>query len=143
MENGKNFLKSYPGNLVFFTAAVMGNTSSAPTLPTDGTFTDAAAGLFPTRLNSVDRTTAGAPTHVGTGIITITYRHVLKNVVPLSCQIVSDGASPTTALYGIISKVTPGTRTVTVRIYTPAGTLTDPGTSDLVIVNLVGFDTTG
>lgn len=140
MENGTDFLKSYPGRQVDFVVAVMGNTTSAPTIPTDGTFTAAAAGLFPAAWNSVDRTTAGAPTHTSTGIITVTYKHLLKNVIPYAAVVLSDGASPTAALKAVVTKIVPATRVITVNIYTPSGTLTDPGTSDLVVILCRGRD---
>lgn len=142
MERGKNPAFAVVPQKVDFFVAVMGNTTSAPTIPADGTMTAAAAGLFPTAANGVSTVTAEAPTRTSAGIFTVTYQHQLVHVVGGSACVLSDGAAPTTALYAIITKIVPATRVVTFRVYTPNGTLTDPGTSDLVVLMLHGIDST-
>ena len=141
MNRGANPAKAIPHSVVFFDVAVLGNTSSAPTIPADGPVS-AAVSTFPLGANGVDKTTAGAPTHTSTGIVTVTYSHLLASVVPVGVTVMSGGGSPTTALYAIISSIVPATRVVTLRIYTPAGTLTDPGVNDLIVISLKGYDTT-
>ena len=140
MENGKYLKKSYPGRMVDFVVAVLGGgVGAAPTIPTNGTFT-AANATFPTSINSVSRVTADAPAYVSTGLYTVVYKHALVNVWPICAVVLSAGASPTAALKAVVTKVVPSTRTITVKVYTPSGTLTDLGTSDLLVINVTGVD---
>lgn len=140
MNRGKNPAFAIPHSSVFFEVAVLGNTSSAPTIPTDGPLS-AAVSTFPVAANGVSRVASEAPTHTSTGIVTVTYAHQLVNVIPVGCEIVAAGVSPTTALYAIISSIVPATRVITLRIYTPAGSLTDPGVNDMIVISLKGYDT--
>jgi hypothetical protein len=138
MDNGTDLKKCYPGRQVDFTVAVLGNTTSAPTIPADGTFT-AATSTFPNELNSVDRTTAGAPTRTGTGVYTVTYKHLLKNVIPSGPPaVLAAGGSPTSALDAIITSIVPATRVVTIKVFAPNGTATDLGVNDILIICLTG-----
>lgn len=140
MENGKFLKKSYPGRMVDFVVAVLGGGAATnPTIPTNGTFT-AAASTFPTAINSVSRVTADAPAHVSTGLYTVVYKHALVNAWPNGAVVLSAGASPTAALQAIVTKVVPATRTITVKVYGPTGTLTDLGTSDMLIIDVTGVD---
>lgn len=140
MENGKFEKKSYPGRMVDFVVAVRGGgAATSPTIPANGTFT-AAAATFPTSINSVSRVTADAPAYVSTGLYTVVYKHALVNAWPNGAVVLSAGSSPTAALQAIVTKVVPATRTITVKIYTPAGVLTDLGTSDLLIIDVTGVD---
>lgn len=140
MENGKFLKKSYPGRMVDFVVAVLGGGAATnPTIPTNGTFT-AAAATFPTSINSVSRVAADAPAHVSTGLYTVVYKHALVNAWPNGAVVLSAGASPTAALQAIVTKVVPATRTITVKVYGPTGTLTDLGTSDMLIIDVTGVD---
>lgn len=140
MNNGKFPKQSYPGRMVDFVVAVLGGgVGAAPTIPTNGTFT-AANSTFPTAINSVSRTTADAPTWVSTGLYTVTYKHALVNAWVTGAAVLSAGASPTAALQVIPTKIVPATRTITVKVYGPTGTLTDLGTSDMLIVDVSAVD---
>ncbi len=140
MKRGKSQAFAIPHSTVFFDVAVLGNTTSAPTIPVDGPMT-AAASTFPMGANGVSTVAAEAPTHTSTGIITVTYAHQLVSVLPINVEITSAGGSPTAALYAIFFSIVPATRVVTLKIYTPAGTLTDPGVNDLIVMSLKGYDT--
>lgn len=140
MDNGKSLKKSYPGRMVDFVVAVLGGGAAAnPTIPTNGTFT-AAKSTFPTSINSVSRVAADAPTWVSTGLYTVTYKHALVNAWVTGAAVLSAGASPTAALQAIVTKVVPATRTITVKVYTPAGVLTDLGTSDMLVIDVSAVD---
>ena len=140
MDNGKFHKKSYPGRMVDFVIAVLGGGAAAnPSIPANGTFT-AAAATFPVAINSVSRVTADAPAYVSTGLYTVVSKHALLNAWPVGAFVLSAGASPTAALDAVVTKYVPATRTITVKIYTPTGTLTDLGTSDMLVINMSGVD---
>lgn len=139
MDSGTDFKKAYPGRLFDFLVAVLGNTTSAPTIPLGGSLS-AATSTFPLAVNSVSRVAAEAPTRTNTGIYTITYKHAVKTVIPHVPVVVSAGASPTTALCAICTSVVPTTRVLTVKVYTPTGTLTDLGVNDMLILTCTGHD---
>lgn len=140
MDNGKFHKKSYPGRMVDFVIAVLGGGAAAnPSIPANGTAT-AAAATFPVAINSVSRVAAEAPAYVSTGLYTVVSKHALLNAWPLGACVLSAGASPTAALEAVVTKYVPATRTITVKVYAPGGTLTDLGTSDMLIVNMSGVD---
>jgi len=68
------------------------------------------------------------------------YKHTLVNAWPNGAVVLSAGASPTAALQAIVTKVVPATRTITVKVYTPAGVLTDLGTSDMLVIDVSAVD---
>jgi hypothetical protein len=141
MKRGKELHHSLPQGLVDFYCAMMGGgAATAGALPADGVLDSGAVSKFPARVNH-----AATLAYVSTGIYTLTYiedMHV-KHLVDAKFIVVDDGASPTTALVATATALLPGTRSVTVKVYTPAGTLTDLGTSDLLIGRLTGWDSTG
>lgn len=138
MISGMNEHHSLPFGLVDFLAAYLGGGAATNcSTPANGTLTDDAAGLFPTKCNK-----GLLGTYVSTGIYTCTYlaNMLVKHLLHCEAIVVSDGASPTAALKAVVTKLAPSTRTVTVKIYTPSGTLTDLGTSDLLILRILGRD---
>lgn len=141
MNRGASPAKAIPHSSVFFELAVLGNTTSAPTVPLDGP-ASAAVSTFPIGANGVDKSTAGAPTRTSAGIYTATYSHQLVTVISNgSPSVVSAGASPTAALKAIVTSIVPATRVVTFKVYTPSGTLTDLGVNDMCVISLKGYDT--
>lgn len=139
MKRGRNPKDAIPFGLVDFHVALLGGGAAADlTVPANGTLTDDAAGLFPTKCN-----VALSGTYVSTGVYTCKYISDMQMMHLLSARaiVVSDGASPTAALVAVVTKLTPSTRAITVKVYTPAGTLTDLGTSDLLIIQATGRDT--
>lgn len=140
MDSSKTNKQSYPGRMVDFVVAVLGGGAATnPTIPANGTFT-AANATFPTTINSVSRLAAEAPAYVSTGLYTVVSKHALVNAWPNGAVVLSAGASPTAALQAIVTKYVPATRTITVKVYTPAGVLTDLGTSDMLIIDMTGVD---
>lgn len=138
MNQGKNPHSSLPFGLVEFLAAFLGGGSATDlSIPANGTLTDDAAGLFPVKCNK-----GLAGVYVSTGLYTCTYQAnvQVKHLIHASAIVVSDGGSPTAALYALVTKLTPSTRTVTVKVYAPTGTLTALGTSDLLILRILGRD---
>jgi hypothetical protein len=140
MKRGKNHAFAIPHSSVFFEVAVLGNTTNAPTVPANGAFT-AGASTFPIGANGISTVAAEAPTRTSAGIYVLTIAHLLANIIPINIEVTSAGASPTVALYGIIASIVPATRLITIRIYTPAGTLTDLGVNDMAVLSLKGYDT--
>lgn len=141
MNRGANPAKAIPHSSVFFDVAVLGNTTSAPTVPADGPLS-AAVSTFPIGGNGVDKTAAGVPTRTSAGLYVITYVHQLVNVIPQSAQVVAAGASPTAALEASILSIVPATRKVTVLVSVPStGAATDLGVNDMLVLTLKGYDT--
>jgi hypothetical protein len=138
MKTGKNPHSSVPFGLVEFLVAYLGGGAATNcSTPANGTLTDDAAGLFPTKCNK-----GLLATYVSTGLYTCTFLENMqvKHLLHADPIVVSDGASPTAALKAVVTKLTPSTRTITVKVYTPAGVLTDLGTSDLLVMRVLGRD---
>lgn len=137
MNRGVYPLKHAVLNVVAFFAAFLGGGAATDgSIPTSGVLTDDAAGLYPKGANL-----GTSLTYVSTGLYTAVYSETFKNVLWADGIVVSDGASPTAALKAVVTKITPSTNTITVKIYTPDGTLTDLGTSDLLILRIEAADT--
>lgn len=126
---------TYPGDVRFKAALLGGGAATNLTLPANGVLSDATA-TFPKGANL-----ATSGTYVSTGLYTIIYSEQVKHALFAQAIVVSAGASPTAALVADVTKITPGTKTITVKVYTPAGVLTDLGTSDMLILNIDAADT--
>lgn len=137
MNRGTWPLKHAVMNCVaFFAAFLGGGAATNGTVPASGVLADDAAGLYPKGANL-----GTSLTYVSTGLYTAVYSETFKHVLHATGIVVSDGASPTAALVAVVTKITPSTKTITVKVYTPAGTLTDLGTSDLLILRCEAADT--
>lgn len=137
MNRGKQ--PSFSGVTGFVTvhAAFLGGGAATDcTLPADGVLTDAAAGLYPKQANFGTSCKYAA----STGVYTVVLSETFKNILFATAAVVSDGASPTATLEAAITKITPGTG-LTVKVFAPNGTLTDLGTSDLLIIKVDCADT--
>jgi len=139
MNRGKNLKSDINQSMVDFRIAVLGAGGSAPTVPADGNFRPTTS-TFPKRLNSVSFSSAEVPTRGGAGIYTITYQDKLVNVMPKSAVVLSAGGAPTAVLEATPTIVDPVARTITVKTYVPNGTLTDLGTSDLLVIYVEAQD---
>ncbi len=126
-----------PSRMVVLGAAMGGGAAANGTLPSNGQLTD-ASGLYPKAENQLASLTYNA----ATGIYYATFNESVKHILFASGCVVDSGASPTTALVCVVSKIIPASKRVDVRIYTPAGVLTDLGTSDMLILRLECADTT-
>lgn len=136
MNRGKNLANALiPGFVTYHAAFLGGGAATNCTIPTDGVLTDAAAGVYPRQANI-----ATSATYVSTGLYTIVLSEACKNLLFADAVVVSDGVSPTAALKAVVTKITPSTG-LTVKVYTPAGVLTDLGTSDLLILKVDAADT--
>lgn len=137
MDRGANspVQSMFVGHKVLIGAVLGGGAASNGTLPSNGQLTDtlstyAKGANFATSL-----------TYVSTGIYDFKYSQQVKHLLFADGIVVKAGASPTTALACVVTIITPGTRTVRVRIVTPAGVLTDLGTNDLLILRMDVGDT--
>lgn len=137
----KNLKSSVGHSICDFTVAVLGNTTSNPTIPANGRFTPTTS-TFPRALNCVSLLTAEAPSRTSQGIFVITWSKdfAAQNVINATCSVLSAGSAPTTVLVCDPTIIDPVARTITVKVSTPAGTLTDPGTSDMIIVTMTAQD---
>ena len=134
--NGKNPKYSSPGSCVDFVAAVLGNTTSDPTIPTDGAISP-TAGTYPRRANR-----AKSAAHSGTGIVVVTLSDPPATLLYANAVVIAAGGSPTADLDADVVKIDPVNKQITVKLSTPAGVLTDPGTSDMIVLYVHGQDST-
>jgi len=137
MNRGANSpIKGFVPGLGAVHAAMLGAGAADLTLPANGVLTDAAAGLYPKAANfALTGVRQGSA-----GIFVITLSDSAKNILWADGIVVSDGGAPTAALEVVVTKITPP-NTLTIKIVAPNGTLTDPGTSDLVILKIDIADT--
>lgn len=139
MKRGKDRKSSIPHSCVDFTAAVLGASASAPTVPLNGSFTPTTA-TYPARANGVSTVAAEAPTRTSAGLYVITVMHQLPNILFPSASVVSAGASPTACLVADVTIANSAKRQITVQVSTPAGVATDLGTSDMLLLYIHGQD---
>lgn len=139
MNRGKSFKSDLNQSVTGFRVAVLGNGTSAPTVPANGSFRPGTS-TFPSGLNSVSFLAAEAPTRSGAGIYVVTVQHALVNAWPVSAVVLKGGSSPTTVMEATPTIYDPATRQLTVKTFVPNGTATDIGTSDMLIVSFEGQD---
>lgn len=136
MERGKNpAFSTMTGNVSLFAAFLGGGGAANGTVPSNGVLKDDAS-TFPKGVNF-----GTSLTYVSTGLYTAVISQKIKNLLFANGIVVDAGASPTAALNCTVTKITPSTNTITVKIYTPAGVLTDLGTSDMLVLRIEGADT--
>lgn len=136
MNRGKQPAQSmFTGQVSLFAAFLGGGAAANGTVPANGVLKDDAA-TFPKGCNF-----ATSLTYVSTGLYTAVVSQTIKNILFANGIVVDAGASPTAALNCTVTKITPSSNTITVKIYTPAGVLTDLGTSDMLILRVEGADT--
>lgn len=139
MIRGKDISYAVPGSMVKFLAAVLGNTTNAPTIPADGKFTPTTS-TYPRRANSVSLVASEAPTRTSQGVYVITISHLLPNILFATAAVLSAGGSPTATLVADVTIINSATRQLTVKTALPNGTLTDVGTSDMIVIKIDGQD---
>lgn len=136
MEKGKwPAMGMFVGFVSMIAAFLGGGAAANGTVPANGVLKDDAA-TFPKGCNL-----GTSLTYVSTGLYTMIYSQQVKNLLFADAIVVDAGASPTAALKAVVTKITPSTRTITVKVYTPAGVLTDLGTSDMIVFKLDAADT--
>lgn len=126
-----------PQSMTLFAAAMGGGAASNGTIPTNGQLLD-SGGTYPKAVNFASALTYNA----ATGIYYVTLSEYAKHILHATGIVVDSGSSPTTALVCVVSKIIPASKRIDVRICTPAGTLTDLGTSDMLILRVDVADTT-
>lgn len=124
------------GSMLLFAAAMGGGAAADGTLPTNGQLND-ADGKYPKAVNFMSTLTYNA----ATGIYYATLSQAVKHILHATGIVVDSGASPTAALVCVVTKIIPTTKIIHLKIYTPAGTLTDLGTSDMLILRVDAADT--
>lgn len=126
-----------PNSMTLYAAALGGGAAANGTLPTNGQLTD-ASGKYPKAVNFASALTYNA----ATGKYKMVLSEAVKHILYAEGIVVDSGASPTAALYALVTAIDPVTKTIYFNVYTPAGTLTDLGTSDMVIMKIDAADTT-
>ena len=139
--NNKNPKSSMGHSMCDFVVAVLGNTTSAPTIPANGRFTPTTA-TYPRGVNAVSFAAAEAPTRSGQGVYVLTYdsTYMPYNVLFAHGAVLSAGSAPTAILVADVTAIDPAARTITVTVSTPSGTATDLGTSDMLVIYVHGQD---
>lgn len=133
MNRGENPHKSIPANCGSFWVAALGAATSAPTVPANGPFAPTTS-TYPASMNGIDKTTA--PTRSAAGVYVITVSHLLPLIQFATAVVVAAGGSPTAALAAEVTKIDTANRQITVKTFTPSGTATDVGTSDLILIKV-------
>lgn len=125
------------GSMLLFAAAMGGGAAADGTLPTNGQLLD-SGGTYPKAVNFATSLTYNA----ATGVYYMTLSQYVKHLLHATGIVVDSGASPTAALVCVVTKIIPASKRIDLKIYTPAGTLTDLGTSDMLILRIDAADTT-
>ena len=124
-----------PAFVTVHAAFLGGGAATNCTLPADGVLTDTTS-TYPKQANFGSTCTYNA----ATGKYIVTLSETLKNILFVGAQVVKAGASPTANLRADAVVITPGT-TINVQVCTQAGTLTDLGTNDMLILKIDAADT--
>lgn len=125
-----------PQSMKLFAAAMGGGAATDGTIPANGALSD-SSGLYPKAVNFMSSLTYNA----ATGIYYATLNESVKHILFAKGVVVDSGASPTAALVCVVTKIIAASKRIDLKIYTPAGTLTDLGTSDMLILSIDGADT--
>lgn len=133
MNRGESIHKSVPANCGSFWVAALGAGAAAPTVPANGSFTPTTS-TYPVLMNGISKVSAEAPSRSGAGVYVITVSHQLPLIQFATAIVVAAGGSPTAALAAEVTSINTATRQVTVKTFTPSGTATDCGTSDMIIL---------
>jgi hypothetical protein len=136
MIRGSNPTKSPVVNQITFYAAFLGGGAAANgSVPSNGVFS-AATSTYPKAANL-----GTSCTYISTGVYDVVLADSVKNILWADAKATSGGASPTAALDVVVFSIVPSTKTIRVKVYTPAGALTDLGTSDMLILKIDAADT--
>jgi hypothetical protein len=139
MNRGKDRKFSIPHSCVDFVVAVIGTGASPPVATTNGPMSPTVA-TFPARLNGISRVAAEIPTRSAQGRYVITYAHQLPVVFNATGTVLAAGGAPTGGLLCDVDSINPATRQIAIRVATQNGTLTDLGTSDLLVLTVNAQD---
>lgn len=124
------------GSMKLFAAAMGGGAATDGTIPGNGQLSD-SNGKYPKAVNFASALTYNA----ATGKYYMTLTEVAKHILWFSGIVVDSGASPTAALFVLPTSIDSAAKELYFNVYTPDGTLTDLGTSDMVILSIDVADT--
>lgn len=144
MKRGTDIKKAYPIESTDFVVAVLGAGAAAPVAPANG-LPAPTTGTFPIKANALSVLATEIPTRASAGLYTITYDQAFMVPAILDCDgsVISAGASPTACLQVAVTIVNAATRQITCQVSTPAGVATDLGTSDMLVLSVGAWNTTG
>lgn len=125
-----------PRRSTIFAAALGGGAAANGSLPTNGQATP-TTGTYPKAENFAASMTYDS----ATGKYYVTLSESVKHILHADGVIVAAGAAPTTALTPVITKLDSVNKKIYFNSYTPAGVLTDMGTSDMIVLNIEIADT--
>jgi hypothetical protein len=124
------------GATPLYAAAMGGGAAADCTVASNGALTD-ASGLYPKAVNFASSVAYNA----ATGKYIATLSESVKHILFASGIVVDSGASPTAALVVVVTAIVASTKKIYFNVYTPAGVLTDLGTSDMVILKVDAANT--
>lgn len=125
-----------PQSMALFAAAMGGGAASNGTVAANGTLST-SNGKYPKAVNFASALTYNA----ATGKYYLTLNESVRHILWADGVVVDSGAAPTAALYVLVTAIDQSTKKVYFNVYTPAGVLTDLGTSDMVIFKVDIADT--
>lgn len=139
MNRGANSpIKGFaPNSMALFAAAMGGGAASDGTIPANGQLSP-SSGEYPKAVNFASALTYNA----ATGKYKMVLSEAIMHILYADGIVVDSGASPTAALEVLVTAIEQSTKTIYFNVYTPAGVLTDLGTSDMVIMKIDAADTT-
>ena len=123
--------------MTLFAAAMGGGAASNGTVAGNGQLED-SLGKYPKAVNFCSALTYDS----STGLYYVTLTEYAKHILFAEGMVVDSGSSPTAALVAVVYKITPASKKIYVKIYTPAGVLTDLSTSDMLVLKVIVADTT-
>lgn len=145
MKRGAPYKRALPVDSTDFVIAVLGGGSAAaPTVPVNGPFTP-TTGTYPVKANAVSQLAAEIPTRASAGLYTVFYdaAFMVPSILNADGSVLSAGASPTACLQVAVTIVNAASRSITCQVSTPAGVATDLGTSDMLVLTPLTWNTTG
>lgn len=138
MNRGTNSpIKGFSANrITLFAAAMGGGAGTNGTIPGNGQLDD-ANGKYPKAENFASALTYNA----STGLYIMTLTESVKHILFATGIVVDSGSAPTSVLECAVTAIVPSTKSIYVKIFAPNGTLTDLGTSDMLILKVDAADT--
>lgn len=124
-------------SMALYAAGMGGGAASNGTVAGNGQL-DTSNGLYPKATNFLSALTYNA----ATGKYKVVLTEAAKHILWADGIVVDSGASPTAALEVCVTAIDSVNKTIYVNIYAPNGTLTDLGTSDMLIMKVDIADTT-
>lgn len=125
-----------PQRMVVHAAALGGGAGVDGTIPSNGQL-ESTLGRYPKGENFASALKYNA----ATGVYYVLLTEPVKHILFVSGMVVDSGGAPTGALNVTPISVTPASKRIDINIHTPAGVLTDLGTSDMLVLRCEIADT--